>query len=105
MGRLGHVYGVSGNREDAIRILDELKKEPIQPPPKSPFIPPPPDTSFDIGLVYMGLGEHEQAIDWLQKAANERTAEIIHIKCEPIYEKMRVEPRFQELMRKIGLAA
>jgi TolB-like protein/Flp pilus assembly protein TadD len=85
MGRLGHVYGVSGNREEAVRILDELKKEPIQPPPKSPFMPPPPDTSFDTGLVYLGLGEFEQATFWLDKAAEAHTAEIIHVKFEPIY--------------------
>jgi adenylate cyclase len=104
MGRLGHACGVSGNMEEAVRILDELKKEPIQPPPKSPFIPPPPDTSFDIGLVYLGLGEFEQATHWLDKAAEAHTAEIIHIKCEPIYDGIRQEAGFQELVKKIGLA-
>ena len=104
MGRLGHVYGVSGNQEEAIRILDELKKAPVQPPPKSPFIPPPPSTSFDVGLVYLGLGEHDRAIEWLKKATDERTAEIIHAKCEPIYAKIRAEPGFQELLNTIGLA-
>jgi adenylate cyclase len=104
MGRLGHVYGVSGNQEEAMRILDELKKVPVQPPPKSPFIPPPPSTSFDVGLVYLGLGEHDRAIVWLKKATDERTAEIIHVKCEPIYAKIREEPGFQELLNTIGLA-
>jgi adenylate cyclase len=103
MGRLGHVYGVFGNKIEAIRILDELKKEPIQPPPKSPFIPPPPDTSFDIGLVYLGLGEFEQAASSFDKAADERTAEIIHVKSEPIYDRISEEPRFKELVKKIGL--
>lgn len=103
MGRLGHVHGVSGNNEEAARILDELKKEPIQPPPKSPFIPPPPDTSFDIALVYLGLGELVQAAKWFDKAADERTAEIIHVKCEPIYDRIKEEPSFKELIRKVGL--
>jgi adenylate cyclase len=105
MGRLGHVYGISENREEALRVLDELKKEPIQPPPKSPFIPPPPNSSFDIGLVYLGLGDFEQATDWLDKAAEARTAEIIHVKCEPIYDGIRKEPRFQSLIKKVGLAS
>jgi adenylate cyclase len=105
MGRLGHVYGISENRKEAVRILDELKKEPIQPPPKSPFIPPPPNSSCDIGLVYLGLGDLEQATAWLDKAAEARTAEIIHVKCEPIYDRIRKEPRFQSLIKKIGLAS
>jgi TolB-like protein/Tfp pilus assembly protein PilF len=103
MGRLGHVYGVSGKKKEAIQILDELKREPSQPPPKSPFIPPPPSTSFDIGLVYLGLSELEQATHWLDKAADERTAEIIHVKCEPIYDKIRKEHGFQQVIKKVGL--
>jgi len=103
MGRLGHAYGLSGERDEAIRILDELKKEPIQPPPKSPFLPPPPDSSFDTGLVHLGLGEFGQAVHWLDRAADARTAEIIHVKCEPIYDKIRQEPTFQRLIKRIGL--
>ncbi|MDA4127213.1 MAG: tetratricopeptide repeat protein [Thaumarchaeota archaeon] len=103
MGRLGHAYAISGRITEAAKILDELKSQSGRIPPKSPFIPPPPDTAFDIGLVYLGLGDSEQAIDWLQKAADERTAEIIHVKCEPIYESIRNEPRFLALMKRIGL--
>ena len=103
MGRLGHVYGISGNRTEATKILEKLKAETNQPPPKSPFLPPPPNTAFDIGLVYLGLGENVQAIEWFEKAADARTAEIIHIKSEPIYDSIQREERFIALKKRIGL--
>ncbi len=103
MGRLGHAYAISGNQTEATKILEKLKTEADQAPPKSPFLPPPPSAAFDIGLVYLGLGDKDQAIDWLEKAAEARTAEIIHIKCEPIYDSLREEPRFQRLIEYVGL--
>lgn len=103
MGRLGHAYALSGRKSDAIKILEELVSESKKIPPKSPFIPPPPDTAFDIGLVYLGLGEKAKAIEWFDKATIEKTAEVIHFKCEPIYDGVRDEPEFRALIRKIGL--
>ena len=105
MGRLGHAYAISGNRTEATKIVEKLKTETNQPPPKSPFLPPPPNAAFDIGLVYLGLGDKVQAIEWFEKAADARTAEIIHVKCEPIYDNLRDEPRFQKLIEHIGLGS
>ena len=104
-GRLGHAYGLSGRTKEAEKILDELTAESGQSAPQRPFIPPPPTTAFDKALVYLGLGKNSQAIDWLEKACDERTAEIIHVKCEPIYDNVRDEPRFKALIRRIGLAS
>jgi hypothetical protein len=56
-----------------------------------------------MGLVYLGLGEKEQAIEWLDKASDERTPEINHVKCEPIYDSIRDEPKFRALLKKVGL--
>lgn len=103
LGRLGHAYAISGHKEEAEKIIQDLQKESGQHAPGNPFLPPPPTTAMDIGLVYLGLGENERALDWLEKAAEERTAEIIHIKCEPIYDPLKGEPRHKVLMKKIGL--
>ena len=105
MGRLGHAYAVSGRRSEASKILEELSNESKKIPPRSPFIPPPPDTAFDIGLVYLGLGEKEKTIEWLDKAIEEKTAEVIHFKCEPIYDSIRDKPEFRALIKKTGLDA
>jgi adenylate cyclase len=104
MGRLGHAYAVSGRKSEAAKILEELTSEPKELPPKNPFIPPSADTALDIGLVYLGLGDKENAITWLDRATEERIAEVIHFKCEPIYDDIHDEPGFRALIKKIGLA-
>jgi adenylate cyclase len=103
MGRMGHAYALSGRRSEASKIMDELTIESSKMPPRSPFMPPPPDTAFDVGLVCLGLDEKEKAIEWFDKATEEKTAEVIHFKCEPIYDSIREEPKFRALIKKIGL--
>jgi hypothetical protein len=106
-GRLGHAYGVSGKVKEATKILDDLMQEPAAPPPpRNPFIPPPQDPALDIALIYLELRDKEHSLDWLEKATDARTAEIIHAKCEPIYDILQEEPRFKSLKRKgrIGVA-
>ncbi len=103
MGRLGHAYAISGRVAEAKRILGDLQSQSTQAPPKNPFLPPPPDTALDIGLVQLGLGNNQIAIEWPEKAADERTAAIIHLKCEPISSRIRGEPTYNSLLKKIGL--
>ncbi|MDV3278365.1 MAG: tetratricopeptide repeat protein [Nitrososphaerales archaeon] len=104
-GRLGHVYGLSGRTAEARKILGELLAGTFQASRKSSILPlpPPPSAAFDIGLIYLGLGDEEKAIDWLNKASDERTPEIIHVKCEPIYDSVRDDPKFRALVTKVGL--
>ena len=83
--------------------MQDLQREPVKGPPKNPFLPPPPDIAFDVALVHLGLSNRSQAIDWLEKACDERTAEIIHLKCEPIYKSIQGEPRIHALRKRIGL--
>jgi adenylate cyclase len=105
MGRLGHAYAISGRLSEANKILKELTLESRRIPPKSPFLPPPPGTAFDIGLVMIGLGKNEKAMGYLEQAADQRTAEIIHVRCEPIYDRLQGEPRFRRLVKRIGLGS
>jgi adenylate cyclase len=103
-GRLGHAYAVSGRKSEATKILEDLTKETKKVvPPANPFIPPPADIALDVGLVYLGLDDKKNALAWLDKATEARIAEVIHFKCEPIYDNIRDEPDFRKLIRKIGL--
>ena len=101
IGRLGHAYAISGRTAEANKILRELESQPVPAGPKRPF--PPPSRAMEIGLVHLGLGNNQLAVDWLEKAADERTAEIIHLKCEPIFSSIRGEPAYQVLLHKMGL--
>ena len=102
-GRLGHAYGISGRRTEAVEILKDLEKEKVEGPPKNPFLPPPPDNALEIALVHLGLGDSSVAVDWLEKACDARTPEIIHLRWEPIYANIQKDPRVRALLKKIGL--
>jgi serine/threonine protein kinase/tetratricopeptide (TPR) repeat protein len=93
MAGLGHVYAVSGQKDEARKVLDELKQLSGQ-----QYVPAP-----SIALVYAGLGEKDQAFVWLEKGLAERSFQMQWLKVEPRWDNLRSDPRFAELVRRIGL--
>ena len=53
--------------------------------------------------VYIGLGDRKSALDWLEKAYEERSYYVAYIKVSPIFDSLRSEPRFHEVLRKVFL--
>ena len=53
--------------------------------------------------IYLGLGEKEKALDWLEKAYEEQDSACWYLKIDQIYDSIRNEPRFQAILKKIGL--
>ena len=102
IGRLGHAYAISGRSADANRILHELESHSSPSNPKWPFLPPP-SRALEIGFVHLGLGNNQLALDWLGKAAEERTSGIIHLKCDPIFSNLRGDARYKAILKTIGL--
>jgi serine/threonine-protein kinase len=91
---LAYIYAQTGNRVEALRILHELQA----PKSSSQFVP-----AFGIALIYVGLGENDQAIDWLEKALAQREPFLIYIKVDPNFDPLRGDPRFQALLQRLGL--
>jgi hypothetical protein len=56
-----------------------------------------------IAVVYAELGEKDQAIHWLEKAYAERSTFMVSLKTEPSLDSLRSDPRFAELLRRVGL--
>jgi hypothetical protein len=56
-----------------------------------------------MAVVYMGLGDRNSAFQWFEKAYQERAARIQEVS-EPLFDSLRSDPRFPDLMRRIGLA-
>jgi eukaryotic-like serine/threonine-protein kinase len=95
---LAFVLARSGDKQQARKLLDELLQ--------SRNI-----VSFDVGLVMAGLGEQEQAIDWVEKAYRERSNEMIFLRVlatSSRYERpfyfLRSNPRFKDLLRKMNFS-
>ncbi|MCA1632432.1 MAG: hypothetical protein LC785_02075 [Acidobacteria bacterium] len=60
---------------------------------------------MDMAIVYAGLGEKDEALAWLQKGCEERSGPWVFLKVEPLYETLRSDPRFRELLQRVGLAS
>ena len=58
---------------------------------------------FAIALIYTGLGEKDQAMAWLRKSTEERARPIMSLKVNPVFDGLRSDPRFTDLMRRVGL--
>jgi len=89
---VGWIYAVSGRQEDARnvlnRMLDLREKRYVDP--------------SLIGAVYAGLGEKDKAFEWLTKAYEEHSGQIVWIKVDPWYKNLRSDPRYKELLKKMG---
>ena len=59
--------------------------------------------AVSLRAVYAGLGEKDQAFAWLEKAYEERTSRLSYLKVEPLWDPLRSDPRFADLVRRIGL--
>ncbi|HEY8559169.1 MAG TPA: winged helix-turn-helix domain-containing protein [Pyrinomonadaceae bacterium] len=89
-----HTFALMGNRTEALRVIDELKAIPREQRYVSPFY---------IAVIYAGLGEKGAALDWLEKAFEERSWWIATLRTNPQLDSLRAEPRFQELLKRANL--
>ncbi|MCI4347931.1 MAG: tetratricopeptide repeat protein, partial [Thermoplasmata archaeon] len=90
---LAHAYASAGNEPEARKILAELLER-----SRHQYLP-----SYWIALIYTGLGETDQAMAWLERACDERSSWIVWIKVEPRFDRLRSDPRFVSLLRRMRL--
>src|SRR5256712_2928870 len=90
-GLLGYAYAISGDRPKAEQILRELEAQ-----AKRQYV-----NSSAFAAIYLGLGEKEKALDWLDVAYENQESACWLLKVDPIYDSVRKEPRFQALVQKV----
>jgi serine/threonine-protein kinase len=90
---LGYIYGRAGDRDKAIPILRELQVEAATQP-----IP-----AFHLSMLYLGLGNTNEAMNWLEKAYSERFYVLSLVNAMPEFDPLRSDPRFQQMLRGMGL--
>ena len=93
LGILGFTYGLAGQKSDAKKVLDELLEL-----NKSRYVTP-----AAIAWVYIGLGDSERAFIWIEKAYEERSNFIAYLGVVPIVDSLHSDPRFSDLLRRVGL--
>jgi len=92
--QLGYVLAKSGQREQAKAIIDKLRLAGTK-----NYVP-----AYSFAMIYNGLGEREEALRSLEKSLQEREVQITFIKIDTRWDYFRADPRFQEIMRQVGLA-
>jgi len=92
LASLGQVLGESGRKEEARKVLQELKHRSEQ-----RYISP-----CLIALVQIGLGERDQAIASLEQGYADRDQWMLYLKVDPHMDPLRSDPRFRDLVRRVG---
>jgi len=92
---LAHTYGRSGRTKEALELLDDLTQL-----SKQKYVAP----HFFAG-IYIGLGENDRAMEYLEKSYKEHSHWLIYLHMDPSMDALRSDPRFQDLLRRVGLPA
>ncbi len=87
------VYALAGKRDEAQRMLQELNERSTQ-----QYICP-----YEIAKIRAVLGKKEEAFKWLEKGSQDREPCLVWLKADPEFERLRSDPRFQDLLRRVGL--
>jgi len=88
---LGHTYAVAGRRDEAREIAAEIGKEPA------------PMDTWGLAEIYTALGEKDAAFRWLEAGFDSRWSWMPWLRKPRIFEPLHDDPRFQDLLRRIGV--
>jgi serine/threonine-protein kinase len=90
---LAHTYGIANRIKDAREILESLTKLAQQ-----KYVAP-----YFLAGIYIGIGENDRALEYLEKAYEEKSHWLIYLHVDPSMDTLRDDPRFQDLLRRVGL--
>jgi serine/threonine-protein kinase len=90
---LGRTFALSGKRDEALRILQELHEM-----AEKRYVSP-----FELASLHFALGKAENSFEWLEKAFQDRCFELISLRVDPRWQSLKGNPRFYELFSRLGL--
>ncbi|HSB14836.1 MAG TPA: tetratricopeptide repeat protein [Bryobacteraceae bacterium] len=90
---LGHAQARAGHVDAAIRLTGELlaRSEREHIPPRT------------LAILYTGLGDFDRAFEWLERAFRARDSGLLWLRVLPLYDSLRSDPRFEGILRRVGL--
>ena len=86
---------MAGKKNEALEIIKELQDLSAE-----RYISP-----YCVALIYASMRKPDLAIEWLQKAVQERVSELVYLKVDPYLDKLRSDPRFTDLLYQVGLGS
>jgi tetratricopeptide (TPR) repeat protein len=92
---LGWVYAVSGRRADALRVAEEFRRL-----ASHGYV-----DFYSNAVIYAGLGEHDETVQWLERAYEEHSSSMLYLASDPFWYGVRSDPRYADLLRRVGLPA
>lgn len=90
---LGFAYALAGKKVEALEILANLEES-----GKERYVP-----AYNFAIIYAGLRDFDKAFEWLEKALRERSGFLPFLKVEPTMDCLRDDPRFEQVLQRIGL--
>ena len=94
MAGLGYALAVLGHREEALRCLQTMEDM-----AKCRYVP-----STDFATIHAGLGDHEAAFEFLERAFSEKCLFLNWLHVWPPYISLRSDPRFANMLQRLGLS-
>ena len=94
LGGLGYALARAGARDEALALLAELHQS-----AERKYIAP-----FYPAMIHLGLGHTDETFAWLDKSCDERFCWLVWLRTEPMYDRLRDDPRFAALLQRVGLA-
>ena len=89
---LGYVYAVSGRRDEALKIVSQFEKLASE-----KYV-----DAYQIATVYAGLRANDKAFHWLGIAVEARSGSLVYLKTDPFLDNLHSDPRFSEILRRVG---
>jgi Flp pilus assembly protein TadD len=93
LAQLGWACGVAGHRDEARRLLDRVMER-----CQREYVDP-----LAIAWLHIGLGDADAAFSWLERAYEARSSWLIFLKVHQIYEPLHSDPRYRDLVHRLGL--
>lgn len=90
---LARAYAGLGKREEAMKVIGQMHEL-----SKQRYVP-----AYGFGFAYAALGEKDLAFQWLEQSLQDRAWEITYLKVDPAVDSLRSDPRFDNLVKRIGL--
>ena len=90
---LTQAYSLAGKGREAERVLEEILGL-----SRRGYVP-----AYNVAEAYLGVGDKDRAFEWLEKAYAEHSPDLVGLKTEPRLDVLRTDPRFANLMQRVGL--